>query len=143
MAAREFEANKINYLIIEAKNKIGLPLKCGEITQQETFLKLFGHTDYSFVRNKISSILFRVKGAEKIINKNMIMLDKPQFLEWLAEPIKDHLMLKTKLKRINENPSGNLILILFGRFENAAFHIPFSSENPFLKISSSDFLPSF
>ena len=56
MAAREFEANKINYLIIEAKNKIGLPLKCGEITQQETFLKLFGHTDYPFIRNKISSI---------------------------------------------------------------------------------------
>jgi hypothetical protein len=40
-------------------------------------------------------------------------------------------------------PSGNLILILFGRFENAAFHIPFSSENPFLKISSSHFLASF
>jgi hypothetical protein len=41
------------------------------------------------------------------------------------------------------SPSGNLILILFGRFENAAFHIPFSSENPFLKISSSHFLASF
>jgi len=39
--------------------------------------------------------------------------------------------------------SGNLILILFGRFEKTAFHILFSSENPFLKISSSDFLPSF
>jgi hypothetical protein len=43
----------------------------------------------------------------------------------------------------NVVPSGNLILILFGRFENAAFHIPFSSENPFLKISSSHFLASF
>jgi hypothetical protein len=40
-------------------------------------------------------------------------------------------------------PSGNLILILFGRFENAAFHMPFSSGNPFLKISSSHFLASF
>jgi len=39
--------------------------------------------------------------------------------------------------------SGNLIPILFGRFENAAFHMLFSSENSFLKISSSDFLPSF
>lgn len=117
MAAREFEANKINYLIIEAKNKIGLPLKCGEITQQETFLKLFGHTDYSFIRNKISSILFRVKGAEKIINKNMIMLDKPQFLEWLAEPIKDHLMLNTKLKRINEKSESLQIKTSKGVFQ--------------------------
>jgi hypothetical protein len=39
--------------------------------------------------------------------------------------------------------SDNLILILFGRFENAAYHMPFSSENPFLKISSSHFLASF
>ena len=45
--------------------------------------------------------------------------------------------------KIPQIASGNLILILFGRFKNAAFHMPFSSENPFLKIYSSDFLPSF
>ncbi|MGA9479476.1 MAG: hypothetical protein WBV21_16985, partial [Desulfobacterales bacterium] len=44
---------------------------------------------------------------------------------------------------VTRGASGNLILILFGRFKNAAFHMPFSSENPFLKIYSSDFLPSF
>jgi hypothetical protein len=48
-----------------------------------------------------------------------------------------------ELHPISPYPSGNLILILFGRFKNAAFHMPFSSENPFLKISSFDFLPSF
>jgi hypothetical protein len=51
--------------------------------------------------------------------------------------------LSASLWIIDPGPSGNLILILFGRFENAAFHIPFSSENPFLKISSSHFLASF
>jgi flavin-dependent dehydrogenase len=30
----------------------------------------------------------------------MIMLDKPQFLRWLAEPVEDHLMLNTKLENI-------------------------------------------
>ena len=60
MAARELDANKVNYLIIEAKNKIGSPLKCGEITRQDTFLELFEHTDYPFIKNRISNISFRV-----------------------------------------------------------------------------------
>ena len=34
MAARELEKNEVNYLIIEAKRRIGFPLKCGEITRQ-------------------------------------------------------------------------------------------------------------
>jgi digeranylgeranylglycerophospholipid reductase len=100
MAARELDANKVNYLIIEAKSKIGSPLKCGEITRQDTFLELFGRTDYPFIKNKISNISFRVKDTEKVIKKNMIMLDKPQFLLWLAEPIEDNLMLNTKLEDI-------------------------------------------
>lgn len=54
-----------------------------------------------------------------------------------------NLIKKAKIIAAQRHPSGNLILILFGRFENAAFHIPFSSENPFFKISSSHFLASF
>ena len=100
MAARELEANKINYLIMEAKSEIGSPLKCGEITRQDTFLELFERTDYPFIKNKISNISFRVKETEKVIKKNMIMLDKPQFLGWLAEPIEDNLRMNTKLEGI-------------------------------------------
>ncbi len=43
MAARELDTNKVNYVIIEAKSKIGPPLKCGEMTRQDTFLELFMH----------------------------------------------------------------------------------------------------
>jgi digeranylgeranylglycerophospholipid reductase len=102
MAARELAANKANYLIIEARNKIGSPLKCGEITRQDTFLEFFEGTDYPFIKNKISNISFRVKETEKVIKKNMIMLDKPKFLRWLAEPIENNLMLSTKLEGIRQ-----------------------------------------
>jgi digeranylgeranylglycerophospholipid reductase len=33
MAARELEKNNVNYLVMEAKAKIGIPLRCGEITR--------------------------------------------------------------------------------------------------------------
>jgi digeranylgeranylglycerophospholipid reductase len=102
MAARQLAANKVNYLVIEAKSRIGSPLKCAEITRQETFIELFGRTDYPFINNKISKISFRVKDTEKVIKKNMIMLDKPKFLRWLAEPITDNLILNTKLEDIRQ-----------------------------------------
>ena len=96
MAARELNSSRINNLIIEAKNKIGSPLKSGDITLQEMFTELFGRVDYPLVKKKISNISFRVKNTEKVIQKNMIMLDKPQFLRWLAEPVEDNLMLNTE-----------------------------------------------
>jgi len=117
MAARELDANKVNYLIIEAKNKVGSPLKCGEITRQDTFLELFEHTDYPFIKNRISNISFRVKNTEKVINKKMIMLDKPQFLRWLAEPIKENLMLNTKLEDIQQKLDALQITTSKGIFQ--------------------------
>ena len=38
MAARELDANNVNYLIIDAKSRIDSILKCGEITRQDGFL---------------------------------------------------------------------------------------------------------
>ena len=102
MAARELDANNVNYLIIDAKSRIDSILKCGEITRQDGFLELFGRTDHPFIKNKISNISFRVKNTEKVIQKNMIMLDKLQFLGWLAEPIEDNLILNTKLEEIQK-----------------------------------------
>jgi digeranylgeranylglycerophospholipid reductase len=117
MAARELDANKVNYLIIEAKSKIDSLLKCGEITRQDMFLELFGRTDYPFIKNKISNISFRVKNTEKVIKKNLIMLDKLQFLRWLAEPIEDNLILNTKLEDIHQKLDFLQILTSQGIFQ--------------------------
>ncbi len=102
MAAIELEKNNVNYVIIEAKGKIGSSLKCGEITREDTFIELFNRTDYPFIKNKISNISFRIKNTQKLFKKNMFMLDKPGFLQWLTGPIEDNLMLNTKLIGINE-----------------------------------------
>ena len=106
MAARELEKNNVNYLVIEAKGKIGSPLKCGEITRKDTFLELFDGTDYPFIKNKISKISFQIKKTRKAVKKNMVMLDKPEFLRWLAQPIEDNLMLNTKSEDICQMLDG-------------------------------------
>ena len=100
MAARELERKKINYLILEAAGKLGHPLRCGEITREETFAELFPHKDYPFIRNNISRISFRIKDTQKMVRKNMFMLDKAEFLQWLSEPIKHNLRLETRLLEI-------------------------------------------
>ncbi len=53
MAARELEKNNVNYLVIEAKGKIGSPLKCGEITRKDTFLELFDCTDFHRIKRAL------------------------------------------------------------------------------------------
>jgi digeranylgeranylglycerophospholipid reductase len=102
MVARELENNKINYLILEAKAEVGYPLRCGEITREETFTELFARKDYPFIKNKISKISFRINDIQKRVRKNMFMLDKAECLQWLSEPIKDNLRLETKLLELKK-----------------------------------------
>jgi digeranylgeranylglycerophospholipid reductase len=102
MAARELEEKQKDYLILEAKSKVGYPLRCGEITRIETFTKLFGRLDFPFIKNKISKISFRIKDTHKIVKKKMVMLDKPQFLQWLAEPIIENIRSETTVTEIKK-----------------------------------------
>jgi digeranylgeranylglycerophospholipid reductase len=102
MAARELMQQGINYRIIEAKRNVGYPLKCAEITREETFLELFDHTNYPFITNKISNCSFQIKNTQKRIQKNFLMLDKPKFQQWLAKPIQDNLLLDTELVELKK-----------------------------------------
>ena len=116
MAARELERKHVNYLILEAKGKLGHPLRCGEITREETFSELFAHKDYPFIRNSTSKISFQINDTQKIVRKNMFMLDKAEFLQWLSEPIKDHLRLETKLLEITRQENFSEIQTSKGVF---------------------------
>ena len=100
MAAREFTKTNLKYLIIDSKSRIGYPLKCGEITREDTFLKLFEHTNYPFINNKISRFSFHVNNVQRSIQQNFLMLDKPQFLEWLSTPVKDHINFNTRFETL-------------------------------------------
>jgi flavin-dependent dehydrogenase len=57
--------------------------------------------DYHFIQNKIIRASFQIKNTRKQININFVMLDKPAFQQWLAEPIEDRLMLQTTALEIN------------------------------------------
>ena len=101
MAAREFTKTGKNFIIFESKSQVGYPLRCAEITREDSLVELFECIDYPFIQNKITHASFQIKKAQKIINKNFFMLDKPSFQQWLAEPIKDNLMLKTRVLELN------------------------------------------
>ncbi len=100
MAARELKNENISFLILDSTRKIGLPLRCAEITREDSFLELFGSTNYPFVKNRTSKFAFQTRDTKKVIKKNFLMLDKPQFLQWLAAPVKDKVELKTEVQDI-------------------------------------------
>ena len=100
MAARELTRSDLKYLIIDSSSRIGYPLRCGEITRENTFLELFQHTHYPFIANKISGFSFHVKNVQRSIQQNFLMLDKPRFLEWLSTPVKDHIEQHTRFESL-------------------------------------------
>lgn len=102
MAARELTKTCKNFVIVEAKRQVGYPLRCGEITRKEGFFELFDRMDYSFIQNSITRASFQVKNTKKQIDINFLMLDKPTFQQWLAEPVRDNLMLNTRVLEINK-----------------------------------------
>jgi len=104
-------------LVIEAKSKIGYPLKCAEITREETFIELFNRTNYPFIKNKISNFSFQIKNTQKQIKKNFFMLDKPLFQQWLAEPVEDNLMLNTEFVAIKKKNTFLEIVTTNGSFQ--------------------------
>lgn len=118
MAATELTKTGKNFVIIEAKTRVGFPLRCAEITREKTFLELFGRTDYPFIQNKISRASFQIKNTQKRISINFLMLDKPAFQQWLAEPIKDHLRLKTTVLEINKKSNYLEIRTNNGTFQS-------------------------
>src|SRR3989338_2745566 len=96
MAARTLAKNKINFLAIDNKKKIGLPLKCGEGVREDKFVNFFGDKKYNFVKNKITEHEVIYKGLHRVVVYNVLELDRPKFEQWLAAPIKSRIRLKTR-----------------------------------------------
>jgi len=100
MAAREIIKSTSNFIILESKEEIGLPLKCAETVRAYGFYELFGEKDHGFVMNKPSKMYFRAENAEKTINTDFIMLDRPRFEKWLSRPVAKYIQFRTLCKDI-------------------------------------------
>ena len=51
MASRVLSKRNVDFLCIEGKKEVGLPLRCGEGVREEEFVSFFKRTDYPFVKN--------------------------------------------------------------------------------------------
>jgi len=101
MAARELKKQNINFLIIDSKKEIGLPLRCGEGIREREFIEFFGHKNYRFVKNTVNAHEIHFEELTRTFYENFLELDRPEFEKWLAEPIKDNLKLSTACRDIN------------------------------------------
>ena len=100
MAARNLNKN-INFICIDSKKKVGLPLRCGEGVREKGFLQLFKHKNYSFVKNTVSSHKIVCDNLERTVKVNFLELDRTKFEQFLAQPIKKRIKLNTNCKNIN------------------------------------------
>jgi digeranylgeranylglycerophospholipid reductase len=95
MAAKCLAEKDINFLIIDQKKEIGLPLRCGEGIRKEGFNELFGNEEYPFIDNSVSIIEARNGNLSRSLNLDYLQLNRPAFEKWLSENIKGHLRLET------------------------------------------------
>lgn len=100
MAANRLKKQKISFLAIDRKEKIGLPLRCGEGIREKEFIKFFRHSDYPFVKNIVHRHKVISKNIEKTFSSTFLQLDRPKFEQWLAKPITKNIMLNTKCEDI-------------------------------------------
>ena len=87
MAARVLDQAKKSYLLIDSKKVIGQPMKCAEGISEKSFIKLFGHKNYPFVRNTVHSHVIRYKNFERTFDVNFLQLDRPKWESWMSKDL--------------------------------------------------------
>lgn len=99
-AARTLQAAGADYLLLDKKAHIGLPLCCGEGIRREGFLHLFGHDRFPFVVNRPELLEVSCGKHSKLLQVPYLMLDRPGFENWLAQPVLEHTRLQSACEQI-------------------------------------------
>lgn len=103
MACRTLQEEKINFLCVDKKSKIGQPLQCGEGIRQKEFTKFFGNKKYSFIKKAITKNVFVAENKKRTIFVPYFQIDRPEWEQWMAQPIKNRISLKEECLDIKEN----------------------------------------
>ena len=106
MAAQQISPDA-DFLVLESKNEIGYPLRCGEGIREKVFVEFFKHTSYPFVQNRVKEHVIIVNNLRRPVKENYILVDKPKFEQWLAEPVQKSIRLKHHVATIT--PTGQYV----------------------------------
>jgi len=104
------EGDLHNFLIIESKNKVGEPLRCGEGIGCSEFSQFFPKKEYSFIANKVYSHDIIYEDLTRKFQSEFYQLDRPLFEKWLSEEIKDKIKLNVKCLDVTIYPEYALVL---------------------------------
>ncbi|HZX44486.1 MAG TPA: NAD(P)/FAD-dependent oxidoreductase [Candidatus Nanoarchaeia archaeon] len=99
MAANTFSSS-VNFIILDPKKEIGLPLRCGEGVREKEFERLFGKRSYPFIRNHVHNHEVRYNSLKRSFKADYIQLDRPAFEKYLGKNFKGKLLLNTSCKDI-------------------------------------------
>ncbi|MBX9791215.1 MAG: NAD(P)/FAD-dependent oxidoreductase [Pirellulales bacterium] len=106
MAARALRDHGIDdFLVIDRKRWIGVPLKCGEAVEASAFDELFGQgARYPFIKHVADThdVVFRdfVRPLLDVPQLTFYELNRTEFERWLAEPVSDALRLSLTVRSI-------------------------------------------
>ena len=89
-----------SFVVIDGKEKVGYPLKCGEGIREDEFIRLFGSKKYYFVRNTVHKHEIIYKKLHRTFEADYLQIDRPKFEQWLAEPFKDKVRLGERCEDI-------------------------------------------
>lgn len=108
-AARALLKGGVNdFLLFDSKSNIGHPLKCGEAVDARTFELLYGSNirKACFVRNQIDTHRVFWKQDFRSFKARYYELDRPEFEQWLAIPLRSHLVLGTRITHVEREQDG-------------------------------------
>ncbi|MBF0494058.1 MAG: NAD(P)/FAD-dependent oxidoreductase [Candidatus Omnitrophica bacterium] len=84
MAARELAKQNIDYLLIDRKKEIGLPLKCAEGVREKEFYEIFGEGQYDFIRNRVHRHEVIYEEVKRVFYADFLQISRPDFEKWLG-----------------------------------------------------------
>lgn len=102
MAARTLKECGIeDFILIDSKKKIGMPLRCGEGIGTHEFHELFSKREYEFIANKVIKHDIIYEDLTRTFSSDFYQLNRPEFEKWLAKDIENKIMLNTKMLNLN------------------------------------------
>lgn len=107
-AGRRLKAAGVeNFLIVDQKSSIGLPLKCGEAVEAAVLEELFPDSRYArWLLRRVNKHSVQFDDTEREFHFDYCELDRPGFEQWLAKDLGPHLRLSTRIEQVQRELSG-------------------------------------